>query len=444
MDDVLACVSPTLLRLLSLISPQLQSSLPAAMTGNMVARAVSNKPTQLQIALGVVLRSKFNIELLHKYGATCSYDEVFRFKSSAAHAAAKNREKLGISSTGGGLIQAVADNFDANISSANGLKSTHALAILLTQPQPDEHINQQDSSTIKRLEKVEMSENILPDIPIHEYEGPKKPEMPKDAALHSPLPLRVIVRQVISLQRARETDFNFLTDIIYVENTPEFGGYNTRLAREQGHASKARTKAVYLPLIDLPPAEPTTMLTAMIEAQRLTNERGQAYTIFTNDQQLYRIVVNISWVYSELFLNFIPRLGGMHALMSFVGAVGTLMIDTGLQPIMSVAFGGVSKMLTGKKIPQNIRALRKVVQELLRGLICTGEFHSYPQLMTKLEDLASHSRTTKLWVENLIKPVFIMMLFIRAEREADWPLHLLSTKMMMPYYFASGHFRYAR
>ena len=64
MDDVLACASPTLLRLLSLISPKLQSSLPAAMTGNMVTRAVSNKPTQLQIALGVVLRSKSNIELL--------------------------------------------------------------------------------------------------------------------------------------------------------------------------------------------------------------------------------------------------------------------------------------------------------------------------------------------------------------------------------------------
>ena len=148
--------------------------------------------------------------------------------------------------------------------------------------------------------------------------------------MYSPLP--VIVSQVISLQRARETDFNFLTDIIYVQNTPELGGYNTRLAREQGHASKARTKAVYSPLIDLPPAEPTTMLTAMIEAQLLTNERGQAYTIFTNDQQLYRIVVDISWVYSELFLNLIPRPGGLHALMSFVGAVGTLMIDTGLEP----------------------------------------------------------------------------------------------------------------
>ena len=31
-----------------------------------------------------------------------------------------------------GLIQAVADNVDANISSQNGLQSTHALAILMT------------------------------------------------------------------------------------------------------------------------------------------------------------------------------------------------------------------------------------------------------------------------------------------------------------------------
>lgn len=110
------------------------------------------------------------------------------------------------------------------------------------------------------------------------------------------------------------------------------------------------------------PADPTTMLTAMVEAQELTNAIGQSYTIFTNDQQLYRIAVNISWVYSELLLNFIPRLGGMHTLMSFIGAIGTLMADTGLGPIMNVAFGGVSKMLTGKKYRQNIRALRMVVE----------------------------------------------------------------------------------
>ena len=75
------------------------------------------------------------------------------------------------------------------------------------------------------------------------------------------------------------------------------------------------------------------------------------------------------------------------------------------------------------------------------GLITTGEFQSYSQLMQALEDLASHSRTTKFWLDNLIKlAVLIMRLYIRAERESDWPLHLFATKMMMPYFFASGHF----
>ena len=50
----------------------------------------------------------------------------------------------------------------------------------------------------------------------------------------------------------------------------------------------------------------------------------------------------------------IPRLIGMHTLMSFVGAVGNLMSDSGLEMIMESAFGGVSKMLSGKKFLQNV------------------------------------------------------------------------------------------
>ena len=56
------------------------------------------------------------------------------------------------------------------------------------------------------------------------------------------------------------------------------------------------------------PAELDTMLTAMVEAQRLTIGTGRAVTIFTEDQQLYRISVVITWVYPDLFSQFISRL----------------------------------------------------------------------------------------------------------------------------------------
>ena len=36
-----------------------------------------------------------------------------------------------------------------------------------------------------------------------------------------------------------------------------------------------------------------------------------------------------------------------------------------------------------------------------------------------------------------------MMVYVRAEREADWPLHILAMKSMMPYFFAAGHINYA-
>jgi len=44
-------------------------------------------------------------------------------------------------------------------------------------------------------------------------------------------------------------------------------------------------------------------------------------------------------------------------LMSFVDAIGTLMAETGLSEILKSVFGGVEKMLTGKKFPMNMRAL---------------------------------------------------------------------------------------
>ena len=85
------------------------------MVGNMVTCDVSNNPTLLQIALWVVIREKTNIELLHGLGIMSSNDEVLRFKSSAAHAAARNKETLRISKSDAGLVQVVADSFDANI-----------------------------------------------------------------------------------------------------------------------------------------------------------------------------------------------------------------------------------------------------------------------------------------------------------------------------------------
>ena len=164
--------------------------------------------------------------------------------------------------------------------------------------------------------------------------------------------------------------------------------------------------------------------------------------MFTADQQLYRLAVEVLWVHPERFRNFHVRLGGMHTLMSFVGCVGTLMSCSGLEDVLQVAFAGVGAMLAGKKFPHNIRALRMTVEELLSPLFSNEDISDFDSLMIYLENIASKSRTSKHWIDCLIKPVFIMLMFIRAEREGNWPLHLWTLEAMVPYFFDSGYWNY--
>ena len=83
-----------------------------------------------------------------------------------------------------------------------------------------------------------------------------------------------------------------------------------------------------------------------------------------------------------------------------------------------------------------------VAEELLQPIISRAERHE--DLMSILEKESTKSRTAKVWVENLIKPVLIMMIYVRAEREAEWSLHIWAMQQMIPYFFAAGHVNYDR
>ena len=106
------------------------------------------------------MRKKKILEILHDYGVTCSYHEYDLFKTSAAASATPRRNSLGIFNCDGGLIQAVADNFDATIHSQNGLQSTHALALMMTQT-GSISANEGQESRIKRLKRHEVHIKVL-------------------------------------------------------------------------------------------------------------------------------------------------------------------------------------------------------------------------------------------------------------------------------------------
>ena len=116
--------------------------------------------------MGLVARDKSLISLLNTFCVSCTNDEVLRFRASSACAAADKMEDLGLMTAENGLVQVVANNFDASISSPNGIASTHALAILVTQNQ-NYSPEQKGPSTIRRLGKLEVKKEVVPDISTH-------------------------------------------------------------------------------------------------------------------------------------------------------------------------------------------------------------------------------------------------------------------------------------
>ena len=80
-----------------------------------------------------------------------------------------------------------------------------------------------------------MKEDILLDIPVQRYDGPHKPDMPVEKSTHSPLPLRILVSQQISIQRAQYMDYSFMQAVVCEPNIPEFNGFNMGHSREQEH-----------------------------------------------------------------------------------------------------------------------------------------------------------------------------------------------------------------
>ena len=266
--------------------------------------------------------------------------------------------------------------------------------------------------------------------------------MPRTHALVGVLPLRLLCHQAIITRKNMEDDFAFIKTSLTKSDISDYGGYNTENARNNGKIMAPKTKILYRPLINKTPSDPSTVLTAMIDVESISKDAGQNVSVFTCDQQIYRVALNVIWANPTRWSNFYPRIGGMHWLMIFVGCADKLMANSGLEKLVGSAFGGVSKMLIGKIFPMNIRALRLVVLELLHGLV--DEIADYDDLIFFLDSLAIKSHLAKHWVNNLIKPVLIMMLYLRAEQQAEFALHLYACRQMFPYFFGASHWNYSR
>lgn len=107
----------------------------------------------------------------------------------------------------------------------------------------------------------------------------------------------------------------------------------------------------------------------------------------------------------------------MHALMSFLGTIGSNMKGTCIEDLVGVVYKGVTSIFNGKAWPKAMRTSRMVVAALLLDFLQTGE-KTHEDIAGYLEKARTHP-TGKLWVDNFIQPTMLAHQFLRAEREGD-------------------------
>ena len=84
------------------------------------------------------------------------------------------------------------------------------------------------------------------------------------------------------------------------------------------------------------------------------------------------------------------------------------------------------------------------MEEVLRSGVQIQGVTSFVRLVELLEARTGRNRTSKMWTDNLVKTVIIMMNFSRGGHEGNWVLHLLAAEATLPYFRAADCHNYAR
>ncbi len=401
---------------------------------------ITGTRNQTTLGLAVKLQHRYGssdlLKLLHENGYTTSYDEVLRFRKSAAHFLSSNakvlHEFMGLSRTVG-IIFAWFDNLDLQVFTPNGRHTTHVLSHELQQPHPAgilEYGRAQPGKSclvIPRLSKKatdsRTSNSSSASLPLLHYNGPAKVKPPAVEVTSGMSYMEVCARQN-SLSVAQEKDMKWLNMITTLDESMEWGGFNSNEARNNQVTKKPASTYMFGPLIDAKASHPDTVLTSLEYLKKTLTEMGMTNVHISVDMQLYMVACQIIWNDVDQFKNVI------------IGCIGKLMCGSGIEALISSAFGGISRIMSEKSWVMAMKAFRMVSIALLKN-----DSKTFQELCDHLETCREQP-TGRHWIDNLIKPTLLVHHLLRSEREGDFLLQQLTLECMLPYFFVAGHHHY--
>jgi len=263
------------------------------------------------------------------------------------------------------------------------------------------------------------------------------------------------------------------------KSRPNWSGF-MQCATSISENNKRHSTVQLLPIIDLSPSSETCIYSTLLFIINQAKKIGVNTPCVTFDQPLWLKAMGII---EKEKLPIVCRLGGFHTLMSFLGSLGILMKGSGLEDLFAEVYAenSIPHILSGKAIARSLKAHLSVQSALTTLLIqnvideggdvsefeeiqsfhnsilesrhdnesfeklTTSEgFHNTAQKIEKLRTkLFNQSRTAQLWLPYM-DYVDVLKLFIFAERESNWELHLFAITKTLNLFASTGHIHYAK
>lgn len=455
-------------------------------------------PMSLGLALNVYhdFGSCKLVRTLHTLGYGASYDEVMRFVTSAAkHQMSKDQQPFvpfGIQTAnpenGIGLVHAAIDNFDTNENTLDGKGTTHSMAMVVYQTfQQDRPVSDVEIPRLSdRSVTAEEGGTDTSDVKYFQ-KPPKRPEPVVDVNTDDFL----IDTENSHTHEAVISDLTWALCRAYlagIDNIPAWSGYNSFTTSR----SIPVTSIKYLPFINAPPSDVSTIFTSLEQLVRLAEKVGQNHIIVTADLAIYSKAIEMLWTKPPSLEGKVTmRLGGMHHTMAFLASIGKLFADGGLLSLLTdsdlYSEATARQMMNGAQLTRGVRGVKVILDAMCRcffegfidWLVANGE-ESQPHVGKKIEKLRdafndmnvegckegrtaleselqvteerirafqsageTQSSTFKFWM-NFMEAAFLLLRLLRAERDADFDLHLQSVTESVHWFWAAGRTNYAR
>jgi len=232
----------------------------------------------------------------------------------------------------------------------------------------------------------------------------------------------------------------------------------------------------------------------LLKLVEIATALGQEHVLVTADVAIYSKAEQILWTEPDPLAGRVTmRLGGMHVTMAFIASIGKLFSDGGLHNMLTVpevyADASVSLMLQGKQYARGLRGIRLVHEALFHLFLSAAETFAMKNKLPWLDDETTHfiadlentfkmqspeactavcqeiemrlsssllstmkkfkdtgreqSATFRYWISFLDAGDTLLKL-LRADREADFEMHLTAVLEVIPYFFLAGRSNYAR